>query len=38
MAGRYLDVIVTDQGTARFKERRCVFDNYWTPEALIVPL
>jgi anthranilate 1,2-dioxygenase small subunit len=38
MVGQYVDKLVRDDGRLLFKERHCVFDNYWVPRALIVPV
>ncbi len=37
-AGRYLDVIVRDEGVLRFRERLCIFDSIVVPNSLIVPI
>ncbi len=37
-AGRYLDVIVRDEGKLRFRERLCIFDSIVVPNSLIVPI
>lgn len=37
-AGRYLDRIVDDAGTLRFREKLCIFDSELIPNSLIYPL
>ena len=37
-AGRYLDQIVDDGGTLRFREKLCIFDSELIPNSLIYPL
>ncbi len=37
-AGRYLDHIVDDAGTLRFREKICVFDSELIPNSLIYPI
>ncbi|MEA2719356.1 MAG: salicylate 5-hydroxylase small subunit [Candidatus Eremiobacteraeota bacterium] len=37
-AGRYVDHIVEDAGTLRFKEKLCVFDSELIPNSLIYPI
>lgn len=36
--GRYLDVIIKENDTLRFKERTCVFDGDLVPNSIIYPL
>jgi 3-phenylpropionate/cinnamic acid dioxygenase small subunit len=37
-AGRYLDGLVREQGTLKFRERLCVFDSVLVPGSLVYPL
>ena len=37
-AGRYIDHIVDDRGTLRFREKLCIFDSELIPNSLIYPL
>jgi salicylate 5-hydroxylase small subunit len=37
-AGRYLDRVVDDAGTLRFREKLCIFDSELIPNSLIYPL
>jgi len=37
-AGRYVDRIVDDAGTLRFREKLCVFDSELIPNSLIYPI
>lgn len=37
-AGRYIDVVVREQGRLRFQERCCVFDSELIPNSIIYPL
>lgn len=37
-AGRYIDVVVREQGQLRFRERCCVFDSELIPNSIIYPL
>ncbi|HZS84561.1 MAG TPA: aromatic-ring-hydroxylating dioxygenase subunit beta [Stellaceae bacterium] len=37
-SGRYLDVILREEGGLRFKERLCVFDSIVVPNSLVVPI
>ena len=37
-AGRYLDRIVDEDGTLRFREKLCIFDSELIPNSLIYPL
>jgi 3-phenylpropionate/cinnamic acid dioxygenase small subunit len=37
-AGRYLDCLVREQGTLKFRERLCVFDSVLVPGSLVYPL
>ena len=37
-AGRYVDRIVDDGGTLRFREKLCVFDSELIPNSLIYPI
>lgn len=37
-AGRYVDVVVRDNGKLRFKERVCVFDSELIPNSIIYPI
>lgn len=37
-AGRYVDVVVRDQGRWRFRERCCVFDSELIPNSIIYPI
>jgi len=37
-AGRYLDVVVRDEGRLRFREKRVVFDSVLVPNSLVYPL
>jgi len=36
--GRYLDLVVREEGRLKFKERLCVFDSLVVPGSLIYPL
>lgn len=36
--GRYLDVVVREQGRLRFRERCCVFDSELIPNSIIYPI
>jgi salicylate 5-hydroxylase small subunit len=36
--GRYLDVVVEEAGTLRFREKRCVYDGALIPNSLIYPI
>ena len=38
MVGHYVDVIEADNGTLRFRERSCVYDNYRIQTSLIIPV
>lgn len=38
MVGRYLDVLTEREGGFTIHSRQCVFDNYWTPRSVIVPI
>ncbi|MGH6948152.1 MAG: aromatic-ring-hydroxylating dioxygenase subunit beta [Kiloniellales bacterium] len=38
LAGRYLDRLVWEEGTLRFKQRICVFDTNLVPNTLVVPV
>ena len=37
-AGRYLDRVVDESGTLRFREKLCIFDSELIPNSLIYPL
>lgn len=37
-AGRYLDCLVREQGTLKFRERLCVFDSVLVPGSLVYPI
>jgi salicylate 5-hydroxylase small subunit len=37
-AGRYLDKIVREDGTLKFKERLCIFDSELIPNSIIYPI
>jgi 3-phenylpropionate/cinnamic acid dioxygenase small subunit len=37
-AGRYVDLVVRDDGKVRFKEKLCVFDSVLVPGSLIYPI
>jgi salicylate 5-hydroxylase small subunit len=37
-AGRYVDVVVRDEGRLRFRERCCVFDSELIPNSIIYPI
>ena len=37
-AGRYMDLVVDDAGTLRFREKLCIFDSELIPNSLIYPL
>jgi 3-phenylpropionate/cinnamic acid dioxygenase small subunit len=37
-AGRYLDCLVREHGTLKFRERLCVFDSVLVPGSLVYPL
>jgi salicylate 5-hydroxylase small subunit len=37
-AGRYLDIILRDDGRLRFEQRLCIFDSIVVPNSLIVPI
>lgn len=37
-AGRYIDVLVREQGGWRFRERCCVFDSELIPNSIIYPI
>lgn len=37
-AGRYVDVVVREQGRLRFQQRCCVFDSELIPNSIIYPL
>jgi len=37
-AGRYIDVLVKEQGAWRFRERCCVFDSELIPNSIIYPI
>jgi salicylate 5-hydroxylase small subunit len=37
-AGRYIDRIVDDAGTLRFREKLCIFDSELIPNSLIYPI
>ncbi len=37
-AGRYIDHVVDDGGTLRFREKLCVFDSELIPNSLIYPI
>lgn len=37
-AGRYIDIVVREQGDLRFRERYCVFDSELIPNSIIYPL
>lgn len=37
-AGRYIDVLVQEQGAWRFRERCCVFDSELIPNSIIYPI
>jgi salicylate 5-hydroxylase small subunit len=37
-AGRYLDHVVDEDGTLRFREKLCIFDSELIPNSLIYPL
>jgi salicylate 5-hydroxylase small subunit len=36
--GRYIDVVIREQGRLRFRERCCVFDSELIPNSLIYPI
>lgn len=36
--GRYLDVVVEEAGTLKFREKRCVYDGALIPNSLIYPI
>lgn len=38
MVGRYIDVLVREGRSLRFKSRQCVFDNYRIRTSLIIPV
>lgn len=38
MVGRYLDRVVREDGTLRFRERTCVYDNYQIRTTLVIPV
>jgi 3-phenylpropionate/cinnamic acid dioxygenase small subunit len=37
-AGRYLDCLVREHGTLKFRERLCVFDSVLVPGSLVYPI
>ncbi len=37
-AGRYLDLVVRDEGRLRFREKRVIFDSVLVPNSLVYPL
>ena len=38
LVGRYIDVLEERDGDFVIRERRCVFDNYWLPRAIVIPV
>ncbi|MBM0171254.1 aromatic-ring-hydroxylating dioxygenase subunit beta [Altererythrobacter sp. C41] len=38
MVGRYLDRVVREDGSLKFRERTCVFDNYRIRTTLVIPV
>lgn len=38
MAGRYMDELVDDGERFLIRSRDCVFDNYWTPRSVVIPI
>lgn len=38
MVGRYVDRLVDKGDAFMIRDRRCVFDNYWAPRAIIIPV
>ena len=37
-AGRYVDILVRDDGKLRFKQKRCVYDSSVVPNSLVYPV
>ena len=37
-AGRYVDLLVREEGVLRFREKRCVYDSCLIPNSLILPI
>lgn len=37
-AGRYLDLVVRDEGRLRFREKRVIFDSNLVPNSLVYPI
>lgn len=38
MLGRYVDKVARVDGSLKFRERQCVFDNHWLPRSLVLPV
>ena len=37
-AGRYVDMLVREDGKLRFKQKRCVYDSSVVPNSLVYPV
>ena len=38
LVGRYIDELIDTGESFRISSRDCVFDNYWTPRSVVVPV